>query len=154
MKVLLVIPARNEAENLPRLLSEVRATGWDAVVVNNASRDDTAAVARRAGFPVLSLLVNLGIGGGVQTGFLYAVRQGYDVVVQVDGDGQHDPAGVGQLIAPIIAGTADCVIGSRYLPSARDAAYRTPLGACIFRRASCAWLQVSESTIRPPAFGR
>ena len=127
MKVLLIIPAHNEAENLPGLLSEVRAAGWDAVVVNDASRDNTAEVARQAGFPVLSLPVNLGIGGGVQTGFLYAVRHGYDVAVQVDGDGQHDPARVGQLMEPIAAGTADCVIGSRYLPGSPDVAYRTPL---------------------------
>ena len=125
--MLLVIPCHNEAASLPRLLAEVRAAGLDAVVIDDCSRDNTAAVARQAGFPVLSLPVNLGIGGGVQTGFMYAIRQGYDIVVQVDGDGQHDPGRVRELIGPIESGAADCVIGSRYLPESRDTAYRTPL---------------------------
>lgn len=104
----------------------MRQEGYDAVVVNDASTDGTAQVAAAAGFPLLSLSVNLGIGGGVQTGFLYAVRNGYDVVVQVDGDGQHDPKGIPTIIAPILRQEADCVIGSRYTPEARNTEYRTP----------------------------
>lgn len=126
MKVLIVIPSHNEEESLPSLLDEVKRTGCDAVVVNDASSDATEQVARAAGVPVLSLPVNLGIGGGVQTGFLYALRNGYDIVVQVDGDGQHDPSQFQTIIAPIVTGEADCVIGSRYLPKAPDSSYSTP----------------------------
>jgi len=126
MKILIIIPAHNEEESLPAFLDEVRRTGCDAVVINDASTDATEQVAKAAGFPVLSLPVNLGIGGGVQTGFAYALRNGYDVVIQMDGDGQHDPSQIQTVLAPIIAREADCVIGSRYLPDAPDTGYQTP----------------------------
>lgn len=126
MKILIIIPAHNEEESLPGLLEEVRQTGYDAVVINDASSDKTEQVAKAAGYPVLTLPVNLGIGGGVQTGFIYALRNGYDIAVQVDGDGQHDPAQIPALIAPILAGEADCTIGSRYMPSDPDIGYKTP----------------------------
>jgi glycosyltransferase involved in cell wall biosynthesis len=74
MKTLIIIPAHNEEKCLPSLLEEVRQAGYDAVVVNDASSDATELLVKSAGFPVLSLPVNLGIGGGVQTGFLYAIR--------------------------------------------------------------------------------
>jgi len=126
MKTLIIIPAHNEEESLPKLLEEVRQAGYDAVVVNDASSDATELLAKAAGFPVLSLPVNLGIGGGVQSGFVYAVRNGYDIVVQVDGDGQHDPGQISKVIGPIVAGETDCVIGSRYMPAAPDTGYETP----------------------------
>jgi glycosyltransferase involved in cell wall biosynthesis len=126
MKVLVVVPAFNEAESLHALLSELQATGHDAVVINDASTDETEAVVRAYGAPVLALSNNLGIGGAVQAGFLYATRNGYDAVVQVDGDGQHDPNQITTILAPIIAGDADCVVGSRYHPSQPDTGYRTP----------------------------
>ena len=126
MKILIIIPSHNEEKSLPKLLKEVRETGVDAIVVNDASYDGTEQVAKAANFPVLSLPVNLGIGGGVQAGFLYAFRNGYDIVVQVDGDGQHDPSQLDSVVSPIIAGEADCVIGSRYLPDAPDREYKTP----------------------------
>jgi GT2 family glycosyltransferase len=80
--------------------------------------------------PCIRLAANLGIGGAVQTGFKYAVNNHYDIVVQVDGDGQHDPAWVSTLIYPIIQGEVDCVIGSRYMKENPDKSYRTPF----FRR--------------------
>ncbi len=118
------------------MLEEVRQTGYDAVVVNDASSDRTEQLARAAGFPVLSLPVNLGVGGGVQTGFVYAVRNGYDVAVQVDGDGQHDPGQVFSIIRPIAEGNADCVIGSRYMPKAPDRGYKTPFARRVGMRFS------------------
>jgi glycosyltransferase involved in cell wall biosynthesis len=127
VKCLCIVPAHNEADNLPRLLEEIRQQHLDVVVVNDASSDATEAVARASGVPVITLPINLGIGGAVQTGFIYAVRHGYDIVVQVDGDGQHDPRYVPTVVAPIEAGGADCVIGSRYVPGAVDRGYRTPL---------------------------
>lgn len=127
MRVLAIVPAFNEEESLAGLLSELRAAGVDSVVVNDASTDATEQVARDCGAAVLSLPVNLGIGGAVQAGFLYAVRNNYDAVVQVDGDGQHDPRQIARVVQPLVAGAADCVIGSRYHPSGPDRNYRTPM---------------------------
>ena len=127
MKTLLIIPAHNEADNLQGLLEEVRQGGYDAVVVDDASSDATIHVVETSGFTVLPLPVNLGIGGAVQTGFVYAERHGYDIAVQVDGDGQHDPGEIPKIIGPILRGEADCVIGSRYLPGAPDMGYKTPV---------------------------
>ena len=130
MRVLAVVPAFNEQESLPALVSEIVTAGYDVVVVNDASTDNTEQVARKTGVPLISLTNNLGIGGAVQAGFLYAVRHGYDIVVQVDGDGQHDPMQIPVICAPIIAGEAECVVGSRYHPTKPDVNYRTP----VFRR--------------------
>jgi glycosyltransferase involved in cell wall biosynthesis len=130
MRILAVVPAFNEHESIPALISEIVATGHDVVVVDDASTDSTEQAARKAGVPVISLSNNLGVGGAVQAGFLFALRRGYDIVVQVDGDGQHDPQQISTIIGPIIAGEADCVIGSRYHPARPDSNYRTP----VFRR--------------------
>jgi glycosyltransferase involved in cell wall biosynthesis len=156
MRVLVVIPARDEESNLPSLLQEVRLAGYDAVVVNDDSRDATAIVARAAGFPVLTLPVNLGTGGGVQTGFIYGLRHAYDIIVQIDADGQHDPAQIPNVIAPILAGEADCVIGSRYLPFAPDRDYKTPrvrrlgmyFSTALLRLASGLWIYDTTSGFR------
>ncbi len=117
MRVLAIIPAYNEARSLPAVVAALRAAAPDAdvCVVDDGSTDATAEVARRLGATVLSLPVNLGIGGAVQTGFLWAAEHGYDLAVQVDGDGQHDPAQVERLLAPIGEGRADLVVGSRFL---------------------------------------
>ncbi|KTD18973.1 glycosyltransferase family 2 protein [Legionella jordanis] len=126
VKVLVIVPAYNEEDSLPSLLSEIKQLGYDAVVIDDCSRDATAQVASKCGFPVLSLAANLGIGGAVQTGFKYALSHGYDIVVQVDGDGQHNPVWIESLIDPIIKGEADCVIGSRYVRENPDKDYKTP----------------------------
>ncbi len=117
MRVAAIVPAYNEARNLPRLADALRAhaPGVEVCVVDDGSTDDTAAVAASLGWTVLRLPVNLGIGGAVQAGYLWALEHGHDVAVQVDGDGQHDPAYLAALLAPIEAGTADVVIGSRFL---------------------------------------
>jgi hypothetical protein len=143
MRILVIIPAFNEEQSLPGLLDEVRRLDLDAVVVNDASRDSTEDVVKSKGFPVLSLPVNLGIGGAVQTGFIYALRHGYDVVVQVDGDGQHDPAQIPAITDPIAAGVADCVVGSRYLPSSPDTAYKTPMARRLGMRFSSSILYLT-----------
>jgi glycosyltransferase involved in cell wall biosynthesis len=128
VKVLLIIPAFNEAENLPPLLSELRqrCSQYDVVVIDDASSDPTAQIAKSRHVPVLRLAANLGIGGAVQTGFKYAVQHHYDVVVQLDGDGQHDPSWIEELLKPIASGEVDCVIGSRYLGQHSDKDYKTP----------------------------
>ncbi len=117
MRVAAIVPAFNEARALPALAEafRARAPSVDVCVVDDGSRDDTAGVAASLGLSVLRLPVNLGIGGAVQAGYLWALERGYDVAVQVDGDGQHDPSYIAALVAPIEAGSADVVIGSRFL---------------------------------------
>ena len=125
-RVLIVVPAHDEEESLPATLAEVRerAPGIDALVVDDGSRDRTAERARAAGVPVLRHPVNLGVGGALQTGFRYAVAHGYDVAVQLDADGQHDPADLAAVVAPAASGEYDVVIGSRYQ---RPTGYHAPL---------------------------
>lgn len=127
MRLLAIVPALNEARNLPAVVEGLRrsAPEADVCVVDDGSSDDTAEVAGRLGVTVLRLPVNLGIGGAVQTGYLWASRRGYDVAVQVDGDGQHDPAYLEAVLAPIRDGKANVVVGSRFL---REGGFRsTPL---------------------------
>ena len=124
-RVLVIIPAHNEQDSLPQTLAEVRAkaAGVDLLIVDDGSRDATAQVARDAGVDVVKHPVNLGVGGALQTGFRYAVEHGYDIGVQLDADGQHDPAFLAALLAPVIAGTCDVSIGSRYVEAT---GYRAP----------------------------
>jgi len=126
LRVLVIIPAHNEQESLPRTLGEVRAAAPEAgvLVVDDGSRDATASVARRHGVSVLRHPVNLGVGGALQTGFRWALEHGYDVGVQLDADGQHDPADLAALLEPIRAGRCDVSIGSRYV---RRSGYRAPV---------------------------
>lgn len=128
MKVLVTIPAHNEEENLPALLKELQAyrDRYDVLVVDDASVDQTARVAREHDVPVIQLRSNLGIGGAMQAGFRYAVEHRYDIVIQIDADGQHEPAWLDDLSAPILNGQANCVIGSRYMKGQEDTDYRTP----------------------------
>lgn len=116
MKVMVAIPAYNEEKNIFRVVNSVRCNNpeVDVVVINDGSRDLTEVEAQRAGAFVINLPQNLGIGGAVQTGYIYASRKGYDVVIQVDGDGQHDPKDLSRLIESIEKDEADMVIGSRF----------------------------------------
>lgn len=113
-KVLIVIPAYNEADNILNTVRGVVERGYDYIVVNDGSRDATLDVCRSNGLNVLDLPMNLGIGGAVQAGHKYAQRFGYDIDIQLDGDGQHDPAYLDALVREIASG-ADLVIGSRFL---------------------------------------
>jgi len=117
LKILVIVPAHNEEESLGMVLDEIRrkAPFVDIVVVDDSSTDGTAEVATKYDVKVLSLPINLGIGGAVQTGFKYALREGYDVAIQVDADGQHDPAYVPKLVDYLLTEKVDIVIGSRYL---------------------------------------
>ena len=123
MRVLLVIPAYNEEGNIQSAVEQVRAfhpAGYtlDYLVVDDGSTDRTAEICRERGYPCLSLVQNLGIGGAVQSGYLYARRKGYDVAVQFDGDGQHDIRCLDALLEPIFQGRAELSIGSRFLGGA------------------------------------
>jgi glycosyltransferase involved in cell wall biosynthesis len=124
---LAIVPAYNEEATLPGVLESLRrhAPDFDVVVIDDGSTDRTAEVARAGGAHVLRLPFNVGIGGAVQSGYLYACEEDYDHVVQVDADGQHDPAEIATLRATMAADpTLDVVCGSRFLEK-RD--YRAPL---------------------------
>lgn len=125
-RVLVIIPAHNEEESLPATLAEVqsRAPGVHLLVVDDGSRDGTSQVARAAGVAVLRHAVNLGVGGALQTGFRYAVEHGYDIGVQLDADGQHDPSYLDRIVQPVASGACDVCIGSRYVTST---GYRAPI---------------------------
>ena len=113
---LIIMPAHNEVENLPRVLPEMRgaAPGFDLLVVDDGSNDRTAAVAGELGATVVSLPVNLGYGAAVQTGFRYAVMHGYDLGVVMDADGQHDPASILALVGAVESDGAEVAVGSRF----------------------------------------
>ena len=87
----------------------------DYLVVNDCSTDGSAAICAREGFSYISLPVNLGIGGGMQSGYLYAAQNGYDIAVQMDGDGQHDPAYLASVVGPVARGEVDMCVGSRFI---------------------------------------
>lgn len=117
MKILIIIPAYNEEENIAGVVARLNreCPKLDYLVVNDCSQDGTEEILRALGCNHINLPVNLGIGGCVQCGYLYAVRNGYDVAVQMDGDGQHDPQYLPALLKPILDGEADLVIGSRFI---------------------------------------
>jgi glycosyltransferase involved in cell wall biosynthesis len=113
-RVLLVIPALNEERSVASVVETARHLGYDVCVVDDGSRDRTAERAAAAGAQVLRLPVNLGVGGALRCGFRWAVQAGYDTVVQVDADGQHDPAQVHELLDTLDMSGADMVVGSRF----------------------------------------
>lgn len=117
MKRLIIIPAYNEEANIERTVSHIQkyAPEFDYIVINDCSSDRTGQICDVNHFPVIHLPVNLGIGGAVQTGYLYGVYNGYDEAVQIDGDGQHDPAYLLKMAEHMEKSKADMVIGSRFI---------------------------------------
>lgn len=113
-KVLVIVPAYNEQDCIVETVRRIKESGYDYVVVNDGSKDNTLKLCRENGINVLDLPQNLGIGGAVQAGHKYAQHYGYDIDVQVDGDGQHDPSFIPQLVKMIEDG-ADLAIGSRFV---------------------------------------
>jgi hypothetical protein len=116
-KCVVFVLAYNEEENIRGVLESLKAlpAGYDIVVINNASADKTPVLARQLGATVLDLPYNVDIGGGRQAGYKYALDKGYDIAVQMDGDGQHDPASVPALVSAVEEAQADLAIGSRFL---------------------------------------
>ncbi len=116
-KILVIIPAYNEAENIVHVVNHMLETApqYDYLVVNDGSTDSTLRLCRRGKFQYLDLPINMGIGGAVQAGYIYAYKNDYDIAVQMDGDGQHDIAYLEKLLQPLILKEADVVIGSRFL---------------------------------------
>ena len=117
MKKLIIIPAYNESECIEDTVRDImaNASDFDYVVINDCSTDNTREICERNGFNIVNLPINLGIGGAVQTGYMYALEYGYDVAVQVDGDGQHDPQFLRQMADYLEKHNADMVIGSRFI---------------------------------------
>lgn len=116
-KVLVIMPAYNEAETIKNVISAVKKELPEAgiIVINDGSRDATGSIAKRLGVTVADLPYNMGIGAAMQTGYRYAELHDYDIAVQVDADGQHPPDQIKYIIGPIMEGTTDAVIGSRFL---------------------------------------
>lgn len=124
-KTLVVIPALNEEDSIAHVLGQIHqhAPWADIAVVNDGSTDRTGAIAEQCGAIVLHMPHNVGIGAAMQAGFLFAARHDYDVMVQNDGDGQHNPAEIRLLLEALQTSGADVVIGSRYI---EDRGYITP----------------------------
>src|SRR5215216_654275 len=133
-----IVPAYNEADAIEAVIKEVRSVDpeLEIVVVDDGSIDGTASRAHKLGVEVVRLPFNLGIGGAMQTGYQYARDHGFELAVQIDGDGQHDPREVPKLIEPIVEGVTDMAVGTRF---AGGASYRPPfarrIGIVLF-----AWL--------------
>jgi glycosyltransferase involved in cell wall biosynthesis len=149
---LAVVPAYNESATIVGVVEALRrhAPHFDTLVVDDGSTDDTHVLARGAGAKVLKLPFNVGIGGAVQTGFVYAREHGYDFLAQVDGDGQHDSLELERLVDAMDEDTVDMVCGSRFLTS--DYRYpapisrRTGIHIFAFLLSRCIGMPVSDPT--------
>lgn len=117
LKKLIIIPAYNESECIEKTIENIQknAKDFDYIIINDCSTDNTREICERNGFHIINLPVNLGIGGAVQTGYIYGIRYGYDMAVQVDGDGQHDAAFLQKMAECLEETGADMVIGSRFI---------------------------------------
>ncbi|CDG37578.1 glycosyl transferase family protein [Acetivibrio thermocellus BC1] len=147
MKILVIIPAYNEEATIKNVIQRIKLKmpQADILVVNDGSKDNTSRKAKTAGAKVIDLPYNLGIGGAMQTGYLYAKENGYDIAVQVDGDGQHDPSYIKELIEPIINNSADVVVGSRYIS-------KTNYKSSLFRRMGMIFFSFLVSTLTNQKF--
>jgi len=132
VKALVIIPAYNEESNLPFVLNDLQGFAGDILVVNDGSTDATEEVARRSGVAFVSHPYNLGIGGSVQSGLIYAQRNGYDYAIQFDGDGQHRADQIDKIIEKVEQGKADLVIGARTLPEGYKCGFTRKIGSLIF----------------------
>ena len=117
MKKLIIIPAFNESTNLVDVVSSIknRASDFDYIIINDCSTDQTIELCNEHRFNVLNLPINLGIGGAVQTGYKFALKEGYDIAVQIDGDGQHDPHFLNQMFNDLESNQYHMLIGSRFI---------------------------------------
>lgn len=150
-RVLVIIPAYNESETILDTVNDVIATGFDYVVVNDGSTDATLDICRSNHVNALNLPQNLGIGGAVQAGHKYAKKFGYEIDIQVDGDGQHDPSYIAALVEQVDAGS-DLVVGSRFLEKTEG------FQSTAMRRLGIAWLSgviraLTHRTVTDPTSG-
>lgn len=117
MKKLIIIPAYNESANIEKTVEAIKkeASEFDYVIINDCSTDNTREICEKNQYNIVNLPINLGIGGAVQTGYRYGYEEGYDVAVQVDGDGQHDPRFLNEMAEYLESHNLDMVIGSRFI---------------------------------------
>ena len=117
MKVLLIIPAYNEQENIEKTVKKIEKSNQEIeyIVINDGSTDNTEEILKEKNINHIKLVNNLGIGGAVQTGYKYAFENNFDIAIQFDGDGQHDVNYISKVCEPLINGQADMCIGTRYL---------------------------------------
>lgn len=126
MKVLVIIPAYNEEKSIVKVCTDLEKEKnnvnftLDYIVINDGSTDSTGKICKENNFPVINLVHNLGIGGAVQTGYKYALKNDYDIAIQFDGDGQHDAGFIKKLVDPIENGEVEMTIGSRYIEELSD----------------------------------
>jgi glycosyltransferase involved in cell wall biosynthesis len=159
MKIIVLIPAYNEGSRTAEVVRDIHriVPDYDILVVNDGSRDNTAPAAAAAGATVLSHPFNMGYGVAIQTGYKYAYAKGYDFLVQIDGDGQHDPAYIQKLLEPVIAGKTDLAIGSRFLEvESYEPSLARRIGMAFFRKL-VSWItgtRITDSTSGYQAFNR
>lgn len=152
-KVLVILPAFNEQETIEAVLSSLRenAAFDDVLVINDGSTDRTARIVEEMGVTTLDIPFNVGIGAAVQAGYLYARERGYDYVVRLDADGQHEVSQISAILQPVIRGEADMVIGSRYRGSS---AFRSSLPRRIgISLLSCVVSLIARKRITDPTSG-
>lgn len=126
MKILILIPAYNEEENIERVVNNLinNYSQFDYVVINDGSKDNTANICRKKNYNLLDLPVNLGLAGAFQAGMMYANLNNYDYAIQFDGDGQHKPEYIASLINDAILKESDIVIGSRFIDQKKNRTLR------------------------------
>lgn len=122
-KIIVIIPALNEEHNIGPIIEKIKKVMKEAfiLVVNDGSMDSTRKKVLTCGAQIVNLPYTLGIGAAMQTGFIFAKENNFDIAIQIDGDGQHNPGEIPQLLKPILEGKSDLVIGSRYIEKKGDA---------------------------------
>ena len=125
-KILIIVPAYNEAKTIKSVVNQINNNipEADILVINDCSNDETENILNEENITHIDLISNLGIGGAMQTGYIYALKNNYDIAVQIDGDGQHDPYNIKEILKPIRENISDMVIGSRYV---EKTSYKTPI---------------------------
>lgn len=148
LKILIVIPAYNEALNIETTVSTLKqiCPHYDYVVINDGSKDETAQICRKNGYNLLDLPMNLGLAGAFQTGLRYAWEKGYDAVIQFDGDGQHDPRYIQPLLDEMCSKGSDIVIGSRFKNQKKLRSLRM-FGSCLIQTAI--WITTGQKITDP-----
>ena len=151
MRILIVIPAYNEAGNIERVVDNLITNypQYEYVVVNDGSKDSTAKICKQRHYNLINLPINLGLAGAFQTGIKYAYEKGYDAAIQLDGDGQHDPIYIWPMIDKMLQTHADIVIGSRFINHKKPHGLRM-LGSRII---SFAIWMTTRKTITDPTSG-
>jgi glycosyltransferase involved in cell wall biosynthesis len=148
-QTLAIVPALNEADSIENVIKEVLAADLDCLVIDDGSRDQTAAIVRTTEAQLLQLPINLGVGGALRAGFRFAVSHGYSEIVQIDGDGQHIASEVSRLIAAADRSGADMVVGSRFAGNEQQYQVSRVRRACmsvLARRVRSAGLEISDAT--------